>query len=188
MTSAKITPSTDVATTQPKKIKTETVAKKENHEIDYQKFDFSIFSTIKRSWLTEKVYKQINEKNIYVFEVNKNANSSQIKHDFQILFDVDVEKVNVITIKPRKKRLGKYQGFKPGMKKAYIKLAKGQKISVFEEDLKEIQEKEQALEAKKAKDKVIDVKAEESKAVEETETASKKDSKSKIDNHGDQNK
>ena len=86
---------------------------------------------IKRPIITEKSY-QLMEDNKYTFEVAKESNKIEIKQAVSELFDVDVEKVNIINIKPKKRRVGRYTGLTRGRKKAIVTLVEGQKIGDFE--------------------------------------------------------
>lgn len=65
----------------------------------------------------------------YVFKVAKKANKTQIKQAIEKIFNVKVEKVNIMNIHPKKKRVGKYEGKSNRYKKAIVKLAKGSTIS-----------------------------------------------------------
>ncbi|PIY74234.1 MAG: 50S ribosomal protein L23 [Candidatus Portnoybacteria bacterium CG_4_10_14_0_8_um_filter_40_50] len=71
------------------------------------------------------------EKNHYVFKVSPSANKQQIKQAVQDLYGVAVEKVRIINIPRKARRLGKSQGFKPGFRKAMVKLIQGEKIEIM---------------------------------------------------------
>jgi large subunit ribosomal protein L23 len=71
------------------------------------------------------------EKNHYVFKVSPSANKQQIKQAVQDLYGVAVEKVMVVNIPKKARRLGKSHGFKPGFRKAMVKLAQGEKIEIM---------------------------------------------------------
>ena len=86
---------------------------------------------IKRPIITEKSYKLM-EENKYTFEVDRKSNKLEIRLAVEEIFDVDVEKVNVINVKPKKRRVGRYTGLTRNRKKAIVTLAKGQKIGDFE--------------------------------------------------------
>ena len=86
---------------------------------------------IKRPIITEKSYDLMTQGK-YTFEVDKNANKIEIKKACETLFEVKVAKVNVINVRPKKRRVGRYEGFKPSMKKAIVTLAEGQTIEQFE--------------------------------------------------------
>lgn len=83
--------------------------------------------------ITEKSAILTEENNTVTFVVAKNANKTEIKLAIQELFDVKVDKVTTINVNPKKTRMGMYQGFKSGYKKAMVKLADGHSIDIFEE-------------------------------------------------------
>jgi large subunit ribosomal protein L23 len=83
-----------------------------------------------RPILTEKA-RELSEKGQYVFEVSKLANKSEIKKAVEKLFNVKVEKVRIIKLPEKPKRLGRIFGEKGGIKKAIVKLKEGQKIEIF---------------------------------------------------------
>jgi large subunit ribosomal protein L23 len=86
---------------------------------------------IKRPIITEKSYDLMNSGK-YTFEVDKKANKIEVKQAIQTLFNVKVEKVNIMNVRPKKRRVGRYEGLTPSKKKAIITLAKGQTIDRFE--------------------------------------------------------
>lgn len=65
----------------------------------------------------------------YFFEVDKNANKGQIKEAVEKLFNVKVERVNTLIVKPKPKRSQKRVHGKRGLhkrvEKAIVKLAEG---------------------------------------------------------------
>lgn len=84
-----------------------------------------------RPILTEKSYAQMSaERQIFTFEVAQDANRLQVKEAVEKLFEVKVERVNIINVKPKSKRVGKYTGKTNRIKKAIIKLAEGSKIEL----------------------------------------------------------
>lgn len=78
--------------------------------------------------ITEKSASMENEGK-YVFKVDVRANKTQVKQAIEKIFNVKVEKVNIMNIHPKKKRVGKYEGKSNRYKKAIVKLAKGSTIS-----------------------------------------------------------
>ena len=68
----------------------------------------------------------------YTFEVAKDANKLEIKKAVEAIFNVKVLNVRTVNVHRKAKRLQRYEGFKPAYKKAIVKLAPGQTISVFE--------------------------------------------------------
>jgi large subunit ribosomal protein L23 len=71
------------------------------------------------------------EKNHYVFKVSSSANKHQIKKAVEDLYGVAVDRVMVVNIPRKARRLGKSQGFKAGFRKAMVKLAPGEKIEIM---------------------------------------------------------
>lgn len=65
----------------------------------------------------------------YVFKVDVRANKTQVKQAIEKLFNVKVEKVNIMNTHPKNRRVGKYTGKSNRYKKAIVKLAKGSTIS-----------------------------------------------------------
>lgn len=67
------------------------------------------------------------------FFVHKDANKIEVKKAVEAAFDVKVESVNIVNRKPlARSRNGRSTGRIPGYKKAYVKLAVGEKIELFE--------------------------------------------------------
>ncbi len=58
----------------------------------------------------------------YTFKVAKNANKYQIKDACEEIFEVSVDKVNVMNVRGKVKRMGRTEGKRPDWKKAIITL------------------------------------------------------------------
>jgi large subunit ribosomal protein L23 len=71
------------------------------------------------------------EDNKYVFEVALKSNKSQIKAAIESLFKVSVLKVNTARPPRKKKRVGKFVGYKPLYKRATVTLQEGDSIVLF---------------------------------------------------------
>lgn len=83
--------------------------------------------------LTEKTTFLKDEASQVVFFVNRLANKLEIKLAVEKAFGVKVDSVNVVRKAPsNRERQGRVVGRKPGWKKAYVKLAQGDKIELFE--------------------------------------------------------
>lgn len=67
----------------------------------------------------------------YLFLVTKNANKSEIKKVIEGVYKVKVNDVNIINTKPKRRRLGRTLGQKPGYKKAVVTLKSGQKLDIL---------------------------------------------------------
>lgn len=79
---------------------------------------------VRRPILTEKATIMM-EQNKYTFEVTPKASKPQIRAAIEDLFQVKVVKVNTALPPRRKKRVGKFIGFKPQYKKAIVTVAPG---------------------------------------------------------------
>ena len=85
---------------------------------------------IKAPIITEKSATLKENGNVVVFSVDPKANKVQIKQAVEKIFDVKVESVNTINVKPRKKRVGRYAGLTNRKKKAIVKLKEGSSIEL----------------------------------------------------------
>ncbi|RME68065.1 MAG: 50S ribosomal protein L23 [Nitrospirae bacterium] len=92
----------------------------------------SAHDIILRPVLTEKAMQLKEKENKIVVEVARDANKIEIKNAFEALFNVKVEKVATVNIKPKKKRLGRFEGRTRAWKKAIITLKKGEKLDFIE--------------------------------------------------------
>lgn len=70
--------------------------------------------------------------NKVVFIVNRFANKHQVKQAVEETLNVKVEKVNIINVSGKIKKLGRHEGKKPDRKKAIVTLKQGEKIKIFE--------------------------------------------------------
>lgn len=89
------------------------------------------YEIIKAPIITEKTVAQMQDENVYTFEVDKRANKIQVKEAIKEIFGVEVERVNIINSKPKTKRMGKYVGKTNHVRKAMIKVAEGSNIEVM---------------------------------------------------------
>ena len=85
---------------------------------------------IKAPIITEKSASLAQDKNTITFSVDTKANKTEIKNAVEKIFDVKVDSVNTINVKPKKKRVGRYVGKTNKVKKAIVKLKEGSKIEL----------------------------------------------------------
>ena len=85
---------------------------------------------IKAPIITEKSATLSENGNVITLSVDPKANKTQIKQAVEKIFDVKVEKVNTINVKPRKKRVGRYTGLTNRKKKAIVTLKEGSSIEL----------------------------------------------------------
>lgn len=88
---------------------------------------------IKYPIVTDKATRLL-ENNQYSFIVNPKSNKLAIKLAIEDLFDVRVLKINTCNMPRKKKRMGKYIGWKPQFKKAIVTLSEGDTINLFTEN------------------------------------------------------
>ena len=112
------------------------MAKKVTEEVKVTKFapvSNHAFDVIIAPIVTEKTMKLLQEENKITLKVKKDANKIEIKNAFEAIFNVHVEKINVINVRPQAKRVGRYTGKVSGYKKAIVKLAAGEALDLFRE-------------------------------------------------------
>ena len=73
---------------------------------------------IKAPIITEKSNDQIEKGNKYSFKVSLDANKVEIKQAVEAIFNVKVVDVNTIRVLPKRRRVGKYEGYRSAYKKA----------------------------------------------------------------------
>ncbi|MDS9472006.1 50S ribosomal protein L23 [Sporosarcina pasteurii] len=87
---------------------------------------------LKRPVITERSSEQM-DLNKYTFEVDTRANKTQIKDAVEEVFNVTVEKVNVMNYKGKFKRMGRHAGYTNKRRKAVVTLtADSNDIELFE--------------------------------------------------------
>jgi large subunit ribosomal protein L23 len=92
----------------------------------------SLADLIRRPLITEKATRLL-ELNQYTFEVMPKASKPDIRAAIEYLFDVKVTGISTMNLPRKKKRVGKYLGYKPQYKKAIVTLAEGDTITLFPE-------------------------------------------------------
>ncbi len=84
---------------------------------------------IKGPIMTEKS-STLASQNVVTLSVDVKANKTQIKQAVEKVFNVKVESVNTVNVRPKKKRVGKYSGYTNKVKKAIVKLQEGSSIEL----------------------------------------------------------
>jgi large subunit ribosomal protein L23 len=70
--------------------------------------------------------------NQYVFRVDRASSKADVKAAVELMFKVQVEGVQVLNVKGKEKRTGRFIGRRAGWKKAYVRLKSGQEITFTE--------------------------------------------------------
>ena len=88
---------------------------------------------IRRPLITEKSTELRDDRNIVAFQVDRRANKIQIRRAVEAQFGVKVAEVRVASMHGKTRRQGRYVGRQADWKKAYVRLADGEKpIEFFE--------------------------------------------------------
>lgn len=98
--------------------------------INSSDFSRSHAQIIKYPIITDKGTRLL-ENNQYSFIVDRYSDKLTIKAAIEYLFNVKVIKVNTCRLPRKKKRVGKYIGWKPQYKKAIVTLSDGDVINLF---------------------------------------------------------
>lgn len=67
----------------------------------------------------------------YTFKVAKSSNKTQVKHAVEEIFGVNVQRVNIMNVSGKMKRMGKTQGKTADWKKAIVTLTPASKEIEF---------------------------------------------------------
>ena len=88
------------------------------------------FNIIKYPIITDKATRLL-ENNKYSFIVNPRSDKLAIKQAIEFLFNVKVIKVTTTHLPRKKRRVGKFIGWKSQYKKAIVTLSDGDSINLF---------------------------------------------------------
>jgi large subunit ribosomal protein L23 len=82
--------------------------------------------------LTEKITGLREKTNTVGFVVHPEANRVQVKQAVEALLKVKVAKVNLMNVRGKVKRLGRFSGKRSDWKKAFVTLKEGEKLEMYE--------------------------------------------------------
>ena len=91
----------------------------------------TMYEVIRRPLVTEKGVAKKDDERTLCFEVANDANKTQVKAAVEKLFKVKVAEVRTATFEGKMRRRGRFMGYRPDWKKAYVKLKKGEKVPDF---------------------------------------------------------
>jgi large subunit ribosomal protein L23 len=91
------------------------------------------YDVIVRPLITEKAVTAKDEAATLCFEVTNGANKTQIRQAVEKLFSVKVAEVRTMKNTGKLRRRGRFAGYKPDWKKAFVRLKPGQKMPEFVE-------------------------------------------------------
>ena len=89
-------------------------------------------SVLVRPLLTEKITAMRETGNKVGFVVRGDANRIEIKKAIEASLKVRVDRVNVLNVNGKTKRLGRFSGKRPNWKKAIVTLKEGEKLEMYE--------------------------------------------------------
>jgi large subunit ribosomal protein L23 len=95
----------------------------------------SVYKVIRRPIVTEKGLGVKETQRTVVFEVVPAATKTEIKEAVQQIFKVKVEAVRTTLCHGKFRRRGRAEGWRRDWKKAYVKLAEGEKMIEYAENL-----------------------------------------------------
>ncbi|HLH43065.1 MAG TPA: 50S ribosomal protein L23 [Bryobacteraceae bacterium] len=93
----------------------------------------NLYDIIKKPIVTEKGVAKKDAERTLCFEVAAGANKTEIRNAVQTLFKVKVAAVRTSTTAGKLRRRGKFSGYRPDWKKAYVRLEAGQKLPEYAE-------------------------------------------------------
>src|ERR1700722_7067960 len=94
-----------------------------------------LYEIIRRPIITEKGLAVKETQHTVVFEVAADATKTEIKEAVQRVFKVKVDAVRTAIFHGKFRRRGRAEGFRSDWKKAYVKLAPGEKMIEYAENL-----------------------------------------------------
>lgn len=95
----------------------------------------SAYQIIRKPVITEKGLGVKETEQTLVFQVAANATKTEIKQAVQSIFKVKVDTVRTANFVGKERRRGKFTGFRPDWKKAYVRLKAGEKMPEYAQNL-----------------------------------------------------
>ena len=95
----------------------------------------SHYQIIRRPVITEKGLAVKETQGTLVFQVAPTATKTEIKEAVQAIFKVKVDSVRTANFPGKERRRGRFAGYRPDWKKAYVRLKSGEKMSEYAQNL-----------------------------------------------------
>ena len=93
------------------------------------------YTVIRRALITEKGMGGKETEGTLVFEVAEAATKTEVRQAVEALFKVKVNSVRTANFAGKERRRGKFTGFRPDWKKAYVRLKSGEKMPDYVNNL-----------------------------------------------------
>ena len=91
----------------------------------------TLYDVIRRPLITEKGLAAKETEGTLVFDVAPDASKTEVKQAVEALFKVKVQNVRTANVLGKERRRGKFSGYKPDWKKAYVRLKAGEKLPEY---------------------------------------------------------
>jgi large subunit ribosomal protein L23 len=95
----------------------------------------SLYDVIRRPVITEKGLALKERERTLCFEVDTAATKQEIQQAVERLFKVRVQGVRTMSVRGKLRRRGRYFGYRPDWKKAYVTLVEGEKMIEYGDDV-----------------------------------------------------
>jgi large subunit ribosomal protein L23 len=95
----------------------------------------SPYQIIRKPVITEKGLAVKETEGTLVFQVAPEATKTEIKQAVQAIFKVKVDSVRTANFPGKERRRGKFAGYRPDWKKAYVRLKSGEKMPEYAQNL-----------------------------------------------------
>ncbi len=95
----------------------------------------TLYEVLRRPVITEKAMIVKEGEETLVFQVHLDATKTEVKEAVERLFQVRVKGVRTATVEGKERRRGKFSGFRPDWKKAYVRLRAGEKMPEYLESV-----------------------------------------------------
>jgi len=95
----------------------------------------SAYQIIRRPIITEKGLGIKELQRTLVFEVAAKATKTEVKEAVQSIFKVKVDAVRTANFPGKERRRGRFSGYRPDWKKAYVRLKTGEKMPEYAQNL-----------------------------------------------------
>ena len=95
----------------------------------------SAYQIIHKPVITEKGLGIKENQNTLVFQVAPKATKTEIKQAVQSIFKVKVDAVRTSNFQGKERRRGRFAGYRPDWKKAYVRLKAGEKMPEYAQNL-----------------------------------------------------
>ncbi len=95
----------------------------------------SAYQIIRKPLITEKGLGVKETEHTLVFDVAAKATKTEVKEAVQTIFKVKVDSVRTANFQGKERRRGRFTGYRPDWKKAYVKLKAGEKMPEYAQNL-----------------------------------------------------